>query len=298
MKTFILEWNPATSPMTEDDFLRGISCLEWGDFRLPLPEGSPVRSGDNFYILRAGTTSDGIVGKGFFLSAPDELPRKGFFIKVRPTFMVSWEHPKGMLSIETLKHSLQSLTVGDMNSCLELSSEDTTILSSLWDEYLSRFCEEDFKGSGSAGLVGRTERPEAILDDAVLAASDALYDLIDEEGNPLILRPMKLAASWETLRYKALSFLFYAAQYSELDAGKVREKGFPEDYADTIGALQPPPEMGTREYIQHLVRQNNMRASKIAVRDMELNHRAWLFKHEFDASVNALCQSAGIEREF
>ena len=86
--------------------------------------------------------------------------------------------------------------------------------------------------------------------------------------------------------------------YGKLDAGEVREKGFPEEYADIISILKRSPEMETEDYVVHLVRHNNLRASKIAIKDMELNHDAWLFAHELDDLVEDLYQSAGIDREF
>ena len=56
--------------------------------------------------------------------------------------------------------------------------------------------------------------------------------------------------------------------------------------------------METEDYVVHLVRHNNLRASKIAIKDMELNHDGWLYEHELDDLVEDLYQSAGIDREF
>ena len=56
--------------------------------------------------------------------------------------------------------------------------------------------------------------------------------------------------------------------------------------------------MRTEDYVVHLIGHNNLRASKIAIKDMELNHDAWLYEHELDDLVEDLYQSAGIDREF
>ena len=46
MKTFILGWNPATSDMDEDGFLKAMERMEWGDISFGLWRKLEARSSD------------------------------------------------------------------------------------------------------------------------------------------------------------------------------------------------------------------------------------------------------------
>ena len=180
MKTYILEWAPAASPMTEEEFLKAMRCLEWGDFSFGFREEVSARSGDNFYIVRIGTDKDGIVGKGFFLSDPYEDSGKEYACRIsaRPTFMVSWECPKGLITLEELKAVITDFPWGQGLRCQELLLKTAVTLSGMWESYISRFDEEDFDN----GMVERTERPVAGIDEAVAIASEALFDRKEKDG--------------------------------------------------------------------------------------------------------------------
>ena len=295
MKTFIVEWNPQESSFGLEDFSHAISSMEFGDLPWMFRRRCGIRSGDNFYLVKVGDGLEGIVMKGFFRTQPEAYSGDadgGFRTFLRPTFMIDVRRNENIIRKEMLSSSLPALPWGD--GVFLMNSHECDVLSGMWEEYLSGIPEEAF----SEGALGKRERPDAILDDALILAAEAVYDRSDQQGNPLVLKALALASSWKSVRYKSLSFLFYASMYGKLDAGEIREKGFPEEYADIISILKRSPEMETEDYIAHLVRHNNLRASKIAIKDMELNHDAWLFAHELDDLVEDLYQSAGIDREF
>ena len=297
MRTFIVEWNPSSSRLSNRQFLEMGCNLDWGNYSFLFRNIIEARSGDNFYLVRTGTRNNGIVCYGFFLSNPYSPSAEGFACRIdfRPTFLVPWETPRGIVSLSELNDALPLLQWKGYDACHCLSQSETDILSDIWEKYVRGFSEEDYDD----GEAARTLRPEGGIEDAIEAAIDALYDRKDREGNPLILQALELANSWNTLRYKTIAFLFYASRYSGLDPGRVRGKGFPEDYADTVSALKRNPGMGTGDFIRHLILQNNTRASKIAVRDMELHPGDWPLEETEESAdlIDALYESAGIEME-
>ena len=148
MRTFILEWNPDTSSMSETTFSSLFRCMEWGDIFFRLRKETTARSGDNFYLATAGTISDGIVGKGFFLSDPralDSSDDRACRISARPTFLVAMDNPRGILTTERLKSALPGVPFGEPDTCRELPDDAAARLDALWDDYAPRFTEGDFE---------------------------------------------------------------------------------------------------------------------------------------------------------
>ena len=231
MRTFILEWNPNHSSVTEEDFLGAIPCLEWGTFWKGFREKPKARSGDNFFLLRTGTNTDGIVASGFFLSDPYITNSKGysFRIDLRPTFMVSWENPKGLFSLDELKRYIGASPWDGTGNCTELPEHDSQLLYTLWEKYTSRFSEDDFEEDNT---VARSSRPSAGIDDAILIAAEALYDIKSNDGRPAILQALKKGFAGGNDDEMISGILSEVFAFSELTAGKIREKGFSEAIID------------------------------------------------------------------
>ncbi|MBP3257710.1 MAG: hypothetical protein J6M23_06940 [Bacteroidales bacterium] len=234
MKTFILEWDPVHSSTTEDDFLGAMLCLEWGKYQRSFQEKPEARSGDNFFLLRTGTGNGGIVAKGFFLSDPYEGNKSvdAFRMDLRPTFMVSWEHPKGILSIAELRASIADFPWGESGNCAELPESSAKPLSVLWDEYVTRFTEEDFE---EGITVERSGRPEAGIEDAILIAAEALYDIKShKDGRPAILSALERGLGYNTDKERICSILNDVMKLTDWNPGRLREKGFSEIVVDSI----------------------------------------------------------------
>ena len=234
MKTFILEWHPALSTMTEEDYLAAMLCIEWGDYRRGFKEKPAARSGDNFYLMRTSTDSDGLIAKGFFITDPYEVIDKkyAFRMNLRPTFMVSWENPKGILSLESLKESINDFPWGASGECREITARDAERLSSLWNEYITRFTEEDF----DEGItVERLTRPAAEIDDAILLASEILYDMKSpEDGRPIILQTLREGLSLSSDDEVVGHILKDVCTFSGWTLGMLRDKGFSEATVDNL----------------------------------------------------------------
>lgn len=234
MRTFILEWNPGHSSMTEDDYLGAMLCLEWGKYRRGFRDKPGARSGDNFFLLRTGTDNDGILAKGFFLSDPYATDEKEelFRMDLRPTFMVSWNQPKGILSLDDLRASIGDFPWGKCGNCSELPENGARVLSALWDEYLTRFTEEDF----DEGItVERSERPEAGIEDAILIAAEALYDINSgKDGRPAILTALEQGLAYDTDSERIRSILNDVLKMTDWTPGRLREKGFNESIVDSL----------------------------------------------------------------
>ena len=236
MKTFILEWNPAISKYTDDDFRADIRCLEFGDFNWSVWDHAKARSGDNFYLVRCGEAPTGIVMKGFFTSAPyrgrdwSGEGREVFYMDMRPTFMVHPGHPHGLLSTDILEKALPSFQWNGGHSGREFPEAFRARLDGLWAEYEARFKDSDFDGE----LADRSARPEAGIDDAVALAAEALFEKKDADGNPRILEALSAGLAGATEEEKVCGFLLPVVKHTDWTAGEIREKGFPERIVDRL----------------------------------------------------------------
>lgn len=239
MKTFILEWDPARSSMSGEDYLGAMPCLEWGEFRSCFQDEPRAGSGDNFFLLRTGTDSDGLIARGFFLSDPYMTGNKEcpYRMDLRPTFMASWEDPRGVLSIGDLKENIRDFPWGAAGRCAELSGKDSERLSALWKRYLERFTEEDFD-EGTA--VVRSTRPEAGIEDTILIAAEALYDIQSSEDNrPAILSTLEKGLGYNTDKERIHSILNDVLRLTDWAPGRLREKGFDESVVDSVIIIRP-----------------------------------------------------------
>lgn len=241
MKTFILEWNPAISSYLESDFRMDIGFLEFGDFNWSVWEHDKARSGDNFYLVRCGAPPTGIVMKGFFTSNPyrgqdwSGRGREVYYMNLRPTFMVSPDHPKGILSTGLLEKAMPDFEWNGGHSGRELPGTYRKILDELWNDYESRFQVRDFDGV----LADRSGRPEAGIDEAIALASEALFDRKDKDGKPAILNALASGLAGTTERDKICGFLSPIIQETAWTAGEIRDKGFPEEIIDSLVSQIP-----------------------------------------------------------
>ena len=198
MDTFILKWNPEASPYSLIDFQRDFPQLEYGNFRWVLNEASGLRSGDNFFLVKTGKGSCGIVMKGFFISEPYSIKKdgtSGYMVDLRPTYMFHPDNPKGILPLNELKAGIP-----------------------------------DYDGI----LADRNRRPSAGVDDAVSLVSEVLYDKKDSAGDPLILRALRSGLSGETVEDKIRGFLHDVISTPDWDAGALRDRGFSEAVIDGL----------------------------------------------------------------
>ena len=270
MRTFILEWNPDTSSMSEMAFSTLFRCMEWGDFSFRLRQETTARSGDNFYLVTTGTTSDGIVGKGFFLSGPQALdPSEDRVCRIcaRPTFLITRDYPKGILSTNELKAILPDFSFGRPDTCRELQEDATARLDTLWDDYATRFTEDDFAN----GMAERIRRPAAGIDEAVAIASEAHYDQMDLDGNPVILHPLAVGLSGKTEDERICGFLHDVIEDTDWTPGMLRDKGFPEHIVDTLVLLTHERGMPYMDYVKRIVESGNPTALVVKVNDLRNN---------------------------
>ena len=231
MKTFILEWNPAVSSYLESDFRMDIGFLEFGDFNWSVWEHDKARSGDNFYLVRCGAPPTGIVMKGFFTSNPyrgqdwSGRGREVFYMNLRPTFMVSPDHPRGILSTGVLEEAMPEFEWNGGHSGRQLPESYRGILDGLWGSYESRFRARDLDGR----RADRSSRPVAGIDEAVALAAEALFDKKDPDGTPLAA-----GLAGRTDEERICGFLHDVMVDTGWTAGDIREKGFPERIVNTL----------------------------------------------------------------
>lgn len=236
MKTFIIEWNPGGQGYTLTDFSRDIPRLEYGDFpwHIDCLQGfGDIRSGDNFVMIKSGIGEHGIVMRGFFLSDPKTFPReRGYTVCLRPTFMINSTHPKGILSEGDLRRLIPQFDwIGDA-LVRELPQEIIPRFEGLWDGYLLRFSDEDYDNM----LLGRNDRPQAGIEDAVLIAAEALYDVRDKDGRPAILQALREGLSGKNDVAIIIGLLKSVIRGAYMTLGELRERGISEMVVD--GCIQ------------------------------------------------------------
>lgn len=233
MRTFILGWNPSKSSYGLVDFQRDFLNLEYGDFEWKLDQWQGIRSGDNFLMVKTGDGNRGIVMRGFFLSAPH--PRRGgrsdvLYVDLRPTFMIHPDHPKGILPIDLLMHTMPGFRWDEDTSGRELPECCVRELEPLWRGFLSCFIPADYDNV----RLGRDNRPDAGIDEAVALASEALFDKKAPDGTPLILHSLSAGLAGRTEEEIIRGFLLPVIKEKEWSVGEIREKGFSESIVDSL----------------------------------------------------------------
>lgn len=236
MKTFILEWRPAISSFKEEDFQDELKYMENSEFNWSVFDWKNARSGDNFYLIKCGEGKTGIVMKGFFTSEPyiaddwSGMQREVHYMEMRPTVMIHYDNSKGIITTRELEEAMPDFEWNGGHSGRELSEEYAKILDEMWDSYIEKFSKMDFDCKMACKLF----RPEAGIDDAVGVAQDGLYDIVDEEGQPMILKALSLGLAGRNEKEKICGFLSLLLNHSEYSAGEIRERGFTEDIIDTL----------------------------------------------------------------
>lgn len=267
MKTFILEWNPREGGYGLNDFLRDIPKMEFGDFPWMISRDCGIRSGDNFYVVKTGRGRTGIVMRGFFLSDPayHDGRQTGFWTYLRPTFMIDFRCRTGIIEQKTLDEALPGLPWG--SEVFEIGTAQVSVLSGIWEEYLTRFNEASF----ACGNVDKSHRPEAGIDEAIALASEAHFDQKDLDGNPVILHPLTVGLSGQTEAEKICGFLHDVIEDTEWTPGEIREKGFSEEIIDTLILLTHEEGIPYMDYVKRIVDSGNQTAIHVKLNDLHYN---------------------------
>lgn len=266
MKTFILPWSPDSAWFSDEGFFRAMRNLEWGDIDLTFTRKPKARSGDNFYLFRTGTDRNGIVAKGFFLTDPYSK-RNGdlyYTMDIRPTFMVSWNHPLVVPQIETIRQAVPELPDLKGGPCLEISEEGAVKLNAIWDFFTAQFNEEDFGDN----LAEKSERPVAGIDEAVALASELRFDDMDRYFKPAILDCLSIGLAGETDDEKICGFLHKALEGLEWQPGELRAKGFSEHVVDTLCLLYDDYRSTFKEYIFRIGESGNDTAIDVKINSL------------------------------
>lgn len=235
MRTFILGWNPSESTYSLVDFQRDFPDMEYGEFEWEIRDREQARSGDNFYLVKWGPGSCGIVMRGFFLGDPFPVREKTpegqdrYFIRLRPQFMVHPDHPKGLLTVRRLKEAMPDFP-WDSPAGQQLPDRYVPLLKSLWDGYETLFDNADLDGM----LADRNRRPEAGVDEAVSLAVEAHYGRRDHDGNPPIVHSLRVGMHGETDDEIICGILHEVLRYPEWTAGDLRDRGFSEEVVDVL----------------------------------------------------------------
>ena len=151
-------------------------------------------------------------------------------MNLRPTFMVSPDHPKGILSTGVLEKAMPDFEWNGGHSGRQLPEAYREILDGLWGGYESRFRPRDLDGE----LADRLGRPEAGIDEAIALASEALFDRKDKDGKPAILHSLAAGLAGRTDEERICGFLHDVMVDTGWTAGDIREKGFPERIVNTL----------------------------------------------------------------
>ncbi len=274
MKTYILTWNPDLPDSFQiGDFQDEIYNIEFGDFAWPIFDILEAHNGDNFYLIKCGKGTTGIVMKGFFTSEFRKIPINGditnweAFINMRPTFAILPEHPKGIISIETLEKKMPDFQWNGGPSGRELPHLYTTILNEMWEEFEANFTPEDFDNE----QVCKNLRPCATIDDAIAIALDAHQDQKDLDGKPVILHPLTVGLSGSNEEEIICGILHDVLEDSDWTPGRIREKGFSEHIVDTLLLLCHDKSVPYMDYVEAIVHSGNKTAIAVKLNDLRHN---------------------------
>lgn len=272
MKTFILKWRPLISSYKMEQFEEDMHYLEYGEFNWSVHEWEKARSGDNFYMVKVGEGSTGIVMKGFFTSAPYEAAdwsgkrRQVHYMDFRPTFYI---HPDKcrMMTTEELSELIPEFEWDRGHSGMELPQELASKLDTIWEEYIGSLDDKMWDTeSASRNLI-----PEAGIDDALKIASEAHYDAKDLDGRPVILHPLSVGLSGSNEEEMVCGFLHDVLEDSDYSAGDLREHGFSEHIVDTLMLLCHDKSFPYLDYVRNIVESGNRTALAVKLNDLHHN---------------------------
>lgn len=140
-RTFILTWNPVTSSLTtreNNDCIKTmlISPARYWEVR----DYEQVRIGDKFYVVKCGTSNTGIFQCGLIDSNPyprvEDDGRTHYYVDLKTSVHINFNEVK-ILSTKELASAIPSVHWKDETSGRLLTSEEASILESMWAQYLS-----------------------------------------------------------------------------------------------------------------------------------------------------------------
>lgn len=235
MNTFILQWRPSISSYKIEDFTEDLHFLEFGEFNWSVFEWEKAHSGDNFYMVKCGEGTKGIVMKGFFTSEPYEADdwsgrdRQVHYMDMRPTYMF---HPDRcpLIGTRQLEQLIPRIQWDGGHSGRLLDNEYAMKLDSIFENYLSTLDGNIF----DQVRADRNLIPEAGIDDAVSIVSEALYSTKDSNGKPAILKALTDGLAGRSDEEKIVGFLRPVLKDPDYSAGGLRQRGFSERIVDLL----------------------------------------------------------------
>jgi hypothetical protein len=143
MATFILKWNPAISSFTSEDFALFRKQLPRNrDLNWSVWDYKKVKEGDDFYLLKVGEGTNGIVMKGHFSSGAwegDDWSGKGretYYCWLNVDYFVDDEN-KPMLTSEQLEEAIPDFDWQKGHSGLKLLKKQSSVLEKCFENYLA-----------------------------------------------------------------------------------------------------------------------------------------------------------------
>ncbi len=273
MRTFILEWNPAISSYRMEDFEREIGEIMGDDFNWSVWEWDRARDGDNFYLIKCGEGTTGVVMKGFFCSAPYQAEdwsgkkRVTYYMDMYPTHMIHPNHPKGLLTTQMLDERMPDFRWNGGHSGRELPQDKAAILNKMWDVYISRFTDEDVDHETYAKVYTRP----AEIEDAITIATNAHRGDEDLDGKPVILHPLAVGLMGKTEKEMICGFLHDVLEDTDWEVSDLRDQGFSEDIVDTLLLLRHDKSIPYLDYVKTIVESGDETAIAVKLNDLHHN---------------------------
>lgn len=285
MNTFILDWNPAISDYTINDFENSMFNIDFSRIAWSIHDWRDVKSGDNFFLVKCGEGKTGIVMSGFFESSPHKgedwsgKGRETYYIECRPQFMIHPDNPKGLLSTQALEEALPEFQWNGGHSGRMLPENIAASFRKIWNQYISGFSETDF----DAVMAARNMCPPGEADDAIELISSTYFDKKDMNKKAAVLHYLAVGMAGKTDEEMICGFLHGILKDSETDCGDLRRTGFSEDIVDTIMLLTPKKDCSFSSFINTIAESGNRTAVHVEINALSEEIRRHQTAEKFDA---------------
>ncbi len=184
-----------------------------------------------------------------------------------PTHMIHPNHPKGLLTTQILEERMPDFQWNGGHSGRELPQDKAAILNEMWDEYISRFSEDDNDGETYSEVHYRP----ICIEDAISIANSAHWGEMDLDGKPVILHPLAVGLMGKTEKEMICGFLHDVLEYSDWEVSDLRDHNFPEDVVDTLILLRHDKSIPYMNYVKAIVESGDETATAVKLNDLRHN---------------------------
>ena len=270
--TYILRWNPTTSPYTMEQFDYDMNGWAQGLWSKPLTwmvgKCDKIRKGDRLFIVHTGEENPGIFAAGRFTSTPElfdeESGEQTAYIELETVF-----HPERaeIVSIAELKREIAHIDWLANYSAELLNKEDAVRVELMWRDYVG----QNKRFYLPRAVKNKHYDSRSDIDKAIALASKAHAADYDLDGNPTILHPLAVGMMGTTDTERIIGFLHDVVEDTEYSFADLVEQGFSEEVIAALQLLTHDKSTPYMEYVERICRSGNRAALNVKINDLRHN---------------------------